>query len=247
MRKVLTLAALALAFVTAAASAALAQASHEYAPLEEKTVNYKDWTLNSVKDGTPVNLRSFAKGKKLVLVVYFAPWCGNWRNEAPVAAKLYEKYKGQGLDVIAISEYAPRDAAAAFFGESGSPYTVVSESESRDDRDKTAHYGYRQATGDTRRWGSPYNVFLEPAKLNKTGDVLTEKAWVVNGELVEDEVENFIRARLGLEKMDKKAEVPTASSSTAPAFVPETGKAKLLKAAASSKSDAQAVQPCKGQ
>jgi thiol-disulfide isomerase/thioredoxin len=242
MRKVLTLVALALAF----AAAALAQASHEYAPLEEKTVNYKDWTLNSVKDGTPVNLRSFAKGKKLVLVVYFAPWCGNWRNEAPVAAKLYEKYKGQGLDVIAVSEYAPRDAAAAFFGQGGSPYTVVSESESREDRDKTAHYGYRQATGDTRRWGSPYNVFLEPAKLNKTGDVLTEKAWVVNGELVEDEVENFIRARLGLEKL-KKADLPTATSSTSPAFVPETGKAKLLKAAASSKSDAQAVQPCKGQ
>ncbi|HEY0377333.1 MAG TPA: TlpA disulfide reductase family protein [Pyrinomonadaceae bacterium] len=244
MRKVLTLAALALTFVTAAASAALAQAGHEYAPLEEKTVNYKDWTLNSVKDGTPVNLRSFTKGKKLVLVVYFAPWCGNWRNEAPVAAKLYEKYKGQGLDVIAVSEYAPRDAASAFFGETGSPYTVVSESESREDRDKTAHYGYRQATGDTRRWGSPYNVFLEPAKLNKSGDVLTEKAWVVNGELVEEEVESFIRARLGLEKMEKKAVVPTSSSSTSPAFVPETGKAKLLKATAS-KSDPQTVQPCK--
>lgn len=241
MRKVLTLVALALAF----ASTALAQASHEYAPLEEKTVNYKDWTLNSVKDGTPVNLRSFAKGKKLVLVVYFAPWCPNWRNEAPVAAKLYEKYKGQGLDVIAVSEYAPHESAAAFFGEGGSPYAVVSESESRDDRDKTSHYSYRQATGDTRRWGSPYNVFLEPAKLNKTGDVLTEKAWVVNGELVEDEVESFIRARLGLEKMDKKADSPAAkTSSAAPAFVPETGKAKLLKAA--SKSDAQAVQPCKG-
>ena len=247
MRKVLTLVALVFALVPAAL-VARAQASHEYAPLEEKTVNYKDWTLKSVKDGTPINLRTFAKGRKLVLVVYFAPWCGNWRNEAPVAAKLYEKYKNQGLDVIAVSEYAPRDAAAAFFGETGSPYAVVSESESRDDRDKTSHYGYRQATGDTRHWGSPYNVFLEPAKLNKTGDVLTEKAWVVNGELVEDEVENFIRARLGLEKL-KKADAPaaTSSSSTAPAFVPETGKAKLLKASASSKSDAQAVQPCKGQ
>lgn len=242
MKKVLTLVALVFAF----AVPALAQAGHEYAPLEEKTVNYKDWTLNNVKDGTPVNLRTFAKGKKLVLVVYFAPWCGNWRNEAPVAAKLYEKYKGQGLDVIGVSEYAPRADTVTFFGESGSPYMVVSESESRADRDKTAHYGYRQATGDKRNWGSPYNVFLEPAKLNKTGDVLAEKAWVVNGELIEDEVENFIRARLGLEKMDKKADVPTATSSTtAPAFVPETGKAKLLKATASSNSSAQTVQPCK--
>ena len=245
MKKVLTLAALVLALVPAALSAR-AQAGHEYAPLEEKTVNYKDWTLNSLKDGAPVNLRSFTKGKKLVLVVYFAPWCGNWKNEAPVAARLYEKYKGQGLDVIAVSEYAPRADSVTFFGEAGSPYTVVYESESRADRDKTAHYTYRQATGDTRRWGSPYNVFLEPAKLNKTGDVLAEKAWVVNGELIEDEVENFIRERLGLEKMDKKTAAPASTSSTAPAFAPETGKAKLLKVtASSSNSGPQAVQPCK--
>jgi len=241
MKKVLMLVALALAFVTAAAASAFAQAGHEYAPLEEKTVNYKDWTLNSVKDGKPVNLRSFAQGKKLVLVVYFAPWCGNWKNEAPVAAKLYEKYKSAGLDVIGISEYAPAADTVAFFGAGGPPYTVVSESESRADRDQTAHYNYRQATGDTRRWGSPYNVFLEPAKLSKTGDVLAEKAWVVNGELIEEEVEKFIRERLGL---DKAATTPAAAATTgAPAFVPESGKAKLLKATASSSS--QTVQPCK--
>jgi len=69
--------------------------SHEYSPLAEKTVNYKNWTLNELKDNKPVNLRSAVAGKKLVMVVYFAPWCGNWRNEAPVAAKLYEKYKDQ--------------------------------------------------------------------------------------------------------------------------------------------------------
>ena len=240
MKKVLTLVALAFAFVTGAATSALAQAGHEYAPLEEKTVNYKDWTLKSVKDGTDINLRSFAQGKKLVLIVYFAPWCGNWKNEAPIAAKLYEKYKGAGLDVIGVSEYAPPADTVAFFGESGSPYTVVSESDSREARDKTAHYGYRQATGDTRRWGSPYNVFLEPAKLSKTGDVLTEKAWVVNGELVEEEVEQFIRTRLGVDKTDKK---PAAATTAAPAFAPESGKAKLLKATASS--DSQTVQPCK--
>ena len=38
--------------------------------------------------------------------------------------------------------------------------------------------------------------FLDPATLAKTGDVLTEKAWVVNGELIEDEVDKFIGDRL---------------------------------------------------
>jgi len=51
-------------------------------------------------------------------------------------------------------------------------------------------------TGDTRKWGSPWNIFLEPASLPKTGDVLTEKAWVVNGELIEADVDKFIADRL---------------------------------------------------
>jgi hypothetical protein len=72
----------------------------------------------------------------------------------------------------------------------------VTESETRDDKQKTPHYGYRQLTGDTRNYGSPWNIFLDPAKLNPTGDVLTEKAWVVNGELVEDEVDKFISSKL---------------------------------------------------
>jgi len=173
-----------------------AQAGHEYSPLVEKTVNYKNWSLVNVKTDTAEDLRNMLKGKKLVMVVYFAPWCGNWRNEAPIAAKLYEKYKDQGFQVIGVSEYAARADVKAFFGEAGSPYPIVSESETRDDRDKTPHFGYRQLTGDTRKWGSPWNIFLEPSKVNASGDVLTEKAWVVNGELIEDEVDKFITDKL---------------------------------------------------
>lgn len=193
MNKLFSLIIFALAFMPATV---LAQDGHEYSPLVEKTVNYKNWTLNDLKDNKPVDLRSLAQGKKLVMVVYFAPWCGNWRNEAPVAAKLYEKYKDQGFAVIGVSEYGSRDDVRNFFGAAGAPYTVVSESESREDRDKTPHYGYRQLTGDTRKWGSPWNIFLEPASLAKTGDILTEKAWVVNGELIEADVDKFIGERL---------------------------------------------------
>jgi len=175
---------------------ALAQAGHEYSPLVEKTVNYKNWSLVNVKTDTAEDLRNMLKGKKLVMVVYFAPWCGNWRNEAPIAAKLYEKYKDQGFQVIGVSEYAARADVKAFFGEAGPPYPIVSESETRDDRDKTPHFGYRQLTGDTRKWGSPWNIFLEPSKVNASSDVLAEKAWVVNGELIEDEVDKFIADKL---------------------------------------------------
>jgi thiol-disulfide isomerase/thioredoxin len=193
MKKLFVFVVLALAMIPAGA---LAQDGHEYSPLVEKTVNYKNWTLNDLKDNKPADLRALVQGKKLVMIVYFAPWCPNWRNEAPVAARLYEKYKDQGFAVIGVSEYATRDAVTTYFGPTGSPYPVVSESESREDRDKTAHYGYRQLTGDTRKWGSPWNIFLEPATLAKTGDVLTEKAWVVNGELIEADVDKFIADHL---------------------------------------------------
>jgi len=180
-----------------AAAISYAQDGHEYSPLVEKTVNYKNWSLKNLTTNEPEDLRKVIAGKKLVMIVYFAPWCGNWRNEAPIAAKLYEKYKAQGFQVIGISEYANTADTVTFFGEKDPPYPVVSESISRDDKQKTLHYEYRQLTGDTRNWGSPWNIFLEPDKVSKTGEVLTEKAFVVNGELIEDEVDKFIASKLG--------------------------------------------------
>jgi thiol-disulfide isomerase/thioredoxin len=172
---------------------------HEYAPLLEQKIDYKDWTFKRLSDGTPVSLRELAKDKKLVMVVYFAPWCGNWRAEAPIALKLYEKYKAQGFEIVGVSEYGAAEESRKYFeGQGGAPFPVVVESEATDAREKTTHFGYRQAVGDPRHWGSPFNVFLEPAKLKPSGEVLTEKAFVVGGELVEKDAEQFIRERLGL-------------------------------------------------
>jgi thiol-disulfide isomerase/thioredoxin len=194
-----TLARTAAVFTLVSLFAVAVSAQHEYAPLVEQKIDYKDWTFKSLKDGSPVNLRELVKGKKLVMVVYFAPWCGNWKFEAPVVASLYEKYKGSGFEVVAVSEYASADDSRKYFESAGgAPYPVVVESETREARDQTTHYGYRQAASDGRRWGSPFNIFLEPARLNPKGDVLTEKAWVVGGELIEKDAEQFIREKLGL-------------------------------------------------
>jgi thiol-disulfide isomerase/thioredoxin len=172
---------------------------HEWAPILEQKFDYKDWTFKSLKDGTPVNLREMAKDKKLVMVVYFAPWCGNWKAEAPTVWRLYEKYKAEGFEIVAVSEYASADDSRKYFeSQGGAPFPVVVESEAGDAKEKTTHYAYRKSVGDPRNWGSPFNIFLEPAKLNKTGEVLTERAWVVGGELIEKDVERFIRERLGL-------------------------------------------------
>jgi peroxiredoxin len=196
-------------------------AQHEYAPLQEQEIKYKDWTYKSVRDEKTVNLRDFAKGKKLVMIVYLAAWCPNWKLEAPFAQKLYDKYKANGFDVIGVSEYASVADTKVNLDDKKITFTVVSESESRDDKQKTPHYEYRKAAGDTRNWGTPWNIFIEPANLKKDGDTLLKKAFVVNGELVEDEAEKFVRQKLGLPAEEKKPENASAKKETAESCEPD--------------------------
>ncbi len=189
-----------------------ASAQHEYAPLAEKEIKYKDWTYKQVRDGKDLNLRTATKGKKLVMIVYFAPWCPNWKLEAPIAQKFYDKYKSNGLEVIGVGEYDTVDAINASLDNFKINFPVVYESQMRDAKQKTPHYEYRKATGDTRNWGSPWNIFLVPSALKTKDDLLTEKTFVVNGELIEAEAETFIREKLGLPKEEKKAEVSAKTS-----------------------------------
>ena len=182
-----------------------ASAQNEQAPVIEKQFDYKNWKYDDVRGGDEIDLRKFAKGKRLVMVVYFAPWCPNWRHEAPFAEKLYEKYKTNGFDVIGVGEYDTANATKTNLDELKITFPVVYESQSRDDREKTLHFGYRKLTGDTRKWGSPWNVFLLPGNIEKKGDVLTKTAPVVNGELIESDAEKFVREKLGLPAEETKA------------------------------------------
>ena len=209
----------ALAFVLFGSMFASAQS--EQAPILEREIKYKDWTYKSVRDDKSVNLREFAQNKKLVMVVYFAPWCPNWKYEAPFAQKLYEKYKANGFDVIGVGEYDTVAAMKTHLDQFKITFPAVYESDAKDAKQKTLHYEYRKETGDTRNWGTPWNIFLESAQLKKGDDVLMKKAFVVNGELVEDEVEEFIRLKLGLPAKEKKAENASGKKDSAEACEPE--------------------------
>lgn len=173
-------------------------AQNEQAPIVERDIEYKNWKYRSVRGGETIDLREFAAGKMLVMVVYFAPWCNNWRHDAPMLQKLYEKYGSKGLGIIAIGEYDPVTAMQANLDALKITFPAVYESENRADKQKTLHYSYRRSTGDTRNWGSPWYIFLEPSKLEKTGDVLTKRAFVINGEMIEAEGERFIGDKLGV-------------------------------------------------
>lgn len=179
-------------------------AQNEEAPILEKDIVYKDWTQKSIRDGKDVNLRDLTKGKKLVAVVYWAPWCHNWQHDAPMLQKLYDKYKDQGFEIVGIGEYGTVDAMKTSLDTFKITFPTVYESQSTADIQKTLHYSYRQTTGDKRKWGSPYYVLLDTKRINKNGDVITEKTDVINGEMIESEGEQFIRQKLKLPPLETK-------------------------------------------
>jgi peroxiredoxin len=177
------------------ALAGLAVGQNEQSPITEKPFAYRDWTYKNLKSGGETNLREFAKGKKLVMVVYWAPWCPNWKHDVSFVQSLHEKYKDSGLGIIGVGEYDSTGKMKDFTDQYKITFPSVYESENSGARLTTVHYAQRTEAGDTRKWGSPWYVFLDPAALEQTGE-LTRKTTVVNGELIKQDAEKYIQQKL---------------------------------------------------
>lgn len=175
-------------------------AQGEQAPIVEKDIVYSDWNYKDIRSGDSVNLRKLVTGKKLVMVAYFSPWCPNWKANAPVVQRLYDKYKGDGFAVVGVGLYDPVDSMKSNLDALKINFPAVYESDKRDARLTSQHYTYRTSVGDIRKWGSPWYIFLSPSMMEKSGDALTKKAFVVNGEIIAAEAEKFIAERLGTSK-----------------------------------------------
>jgi hypothetical protein len=172
----------------------------EQAPIVERDFSYNDWFYKDIATDRDVNLRKATSGKKLVMIAYFSPWCPNWKNNVAFVQKMYDKYRASGFEVIGVGEYATVGEMKTHAEQHKLTFPIVWESDSREARETTTHARMRRAAGDTRRWGSPWYVFLEAAKIEPVGSLFARRLPVVNGELIEAEAEKFIRTRLGLEK-----------------------------------------------
>jgi thiol-disulfide isomerase/thioredoxin len=186
------------AFIFIVSGLTLAFGQNEQTPVVEKEFGYKDWTYKNLKGDGETNLRQFAKGKKLVMVVYWAPWCPNWKHDVAFVQELHQKYAKDGLAVLGVGEYDTVDKLKQNYEQNKLTFLSVYEPVTSSGRLSSLHYAQRTAAGDTRKWGSPWYVFLEPSKLQAEGDVLAMRVNVVNGELIRENAEKFIREKLGL-------------------------------------------------
>ena len=85
---------------------------------------FKAFTQND-KDGKPVNTAAF-KGK-VILVDFWASWCGPCRAENPNVLKAYNKYKDKGFDVLGISLDDKADKWKEAIEKDGMPWTQISD------------------------------------------------------------------------------------------------------------------------
>ena len=84
-----------------------------------------DFTMND-PDGNPVTLSSKI-GKKLLLVDFWAGWCGPCRQENPNLVKVYNEFNKKGFDVLGVSLDRTRDVWLKAVADDKITWTQVSD------------------------------------------------------------------------------------------------------------------------
>jgi peroxiredoxin len=84
-----------------------------------------DFTLND-PEGKPVSLSSKI-GSKLLLIDFWAGWCGPCRRENPNVVKVYNEYHKKGFDIIGVSLDQTRDEWVKAIADDKLDWTQVSD------------------------------------------------------------------------------------------------------------------------
>lgn len=84
-----------------------------------------DFTLNDV-NGNPVSLSSKV-GARLLLIDFWAGWCGPCRLENPNVLKVYNEFNKKGFDIIGVSLDRTRDEWTKAIADDKLPWTQVSD------------------------------------------------------------------------------------------------------------------------
>lgn len=189
-----------LSFVIAVAAGATAFGQHDkghhYVPLREVEMEIRDFSFATL-DGKIINLREAVKGKKLVLVHYFAAWCHNSNFDVRTMKEFYDKYKDQGFLVVGVCEYSNETELRGFIERHKPEYPICVEGDGKfKDRTGTTHYAYRSKLDDNRHWGTPLNILIAAEDVQKKGDIVAKRVRIATGEVIKSEFEELIREKL---------------------------------------------------
>jgi peroxiredoxin len=124
-------------------------------------------------NGSPVKLSSF-KGK-VVLIDFWASWCGPCRASLPSVIRLYDKYKAQGFEIFGVSIDSKKKDWIKAIAQDKITYPQVN--------DKA---GWYSKTAETYGVNAIPNTFL----LDKTGRIV---AVDLEGEQLENKVKELLR------------------------------------------------------
>lgn len=182
--------------VAGISAAAQHDRGHHYVPLREVEMEIKDFSFATL-DGQNVRLSEVVKGKKLVLIHYFAAWCHNSNFDVATMKELYEKYKDRGFTVIGVCEYSKETELRGFIERHQPEYTICIEGDGKlKDRTGTTHYAYRSRLDDNRHWGTPLNILIAAEDVQKKGEVVAKRVRIATGEVIKSEFEELIREKL---------------------------------------------------
>lgn len=142
-----------------------------------------DFTLTSI-DGEPLKLSDYQG--KVVLVNFWATWCGPCVVETPALVRMYNKYKSKGFAVVGVALQSEEDGVKEFVKRYRVPYAIG--------RDTTSEVGLR------------YQVFALPSSFLFSPEGKVKKAFT--GFVAEGALERELQKLLGPSEVEAQ---PTRS------------------------------------
>lgn len=84
----------------------------------------------TASDGSVKKLSDYVGKGNHVLVDFWASWCGPCRNEMPGLKKIYEKYKGKGLQVLGVAVWDKPEDTRVAVEELQLPWDIIDNAQS---------------------------------------------------------------------------------------------------------------------